>query len=127
MNWDDFNNFGPDEFRCRCGCGVVEMDPVFISVLQEIRDEMAIPLSISSGYRCPKHNSNVSSTGETGPHTTGKAADIAVRGADAWALQRVAAKYPEIRGLGFKQHGGGRFVHLDILTGPSRPAIWSYP
>ena len=43
----------------------------------------------------------------------------------AWALSQ-----EEITGIGFKQHGGGRFIHLDTLTEPEhppRPTVWSYP
>ena len=57
-------------------------------------------MPITSGYRCPLHNSNVSSTGLRGPHVTGKAADIAVMGEDAHRLLRIALADPVITGVG---------------------------
>lgn len=124
MNWSEYPNFGPEEFSCR-HCGELEIDEQLVAILQEIRSQIAKPLTITSGYRCPVHNQNVSSTGASGPHTTGQAADIGIQGADAWALLRIATTFPEIRGIGVNQKGSGRFIHLDTLT-QNRPTIWTY-
>ena len=61
-------NFSSGEMMCSCGCGEDSMDPDFMSILQNIRDEMQRPLRISSGVRCAKRNMQVSSTGKNGPH-----------------------------------------------------------
>ncbi len=113
---------------CGC-CGKSDMDDEFMRVLQSIRDEMQRPLKITSGFRCEKHNSKVSSTGKTGPHTFAKAADILISGADAMRLFAVAQKHG-VSGVGMSQRGdhAKRFVHLDILSpdeGP-RPTVWTY-
>jgi len=127
MNWDDYKNFEADEFRCRCGCGVAAMDPAFVALLQRIRDEVG-PMKITSGYRCPKHNQNVSSTGPSGPHTTGRAADVLVSGSRALHLLRVALSHDDLQGVGVNQRGAhsGRFIHLDNLTEKFRPNVWTY-
>ena len=57
-------NFSSAEMMCSCGCGEDAMDPDFMSILQNIRDEMQRPLRISSGVRCVKRNMEVSSTGK---------------------------------------------------------------
>ena len=87
-------NFSSAEMMCSCGCGEDSMDPDFMSILQNIRDEMQRPLRISSGVRCAKRNMQVSSTGKNGPHvprTTGTmASDILIAGADALRLIDIA-------------------------------------
>ena len=127
MNWDDFANFGPDEFRCQCGCLAVEMDPVFIEALQRIRDE-AGPMQISSGYRCVQHP--VEARKKTpGAHSTGQAADILVSGSRAMDLLRIALTHDDVQGIGINQRGthSGRFIHLDTVTEKfPRQAIWTY-
>ena len=112
---------------CQCGCGKAKMDDDFMRVLDAIREEYGKPMSVSSGYRCPAHNANVSSTGHNGPHTTGLAADIRVSGGDAHRLLELAMKYG-IMGIGVKQNGahGVRFIHLDTIHHGNRPWIWSY-
>lgn len=128
IDWHDYANFNKHEFMCRCGCGRADMDPKFVYTLQFIRDRAGFPLVISSGYRCPDHNQAVSSTGSrTGPHTLGKAADIRVSGEAAYHLVRLAVRQ-QVTGIGIHQTGphARRYIHLDILTGPTRPTIWSY-
>ena len=127
MNWDDFKNFEADEFRCRCGCGAVEMDFGFVHILQRIRDEFG-PMKITSGYRCPKHRIEAAKS-SPGPHSTGKAADILVSGKRALNLLRIALTHDAIQGVGVNQRGphNGRFCHLDIVTEKSpRPNVWTY-
>ena len=120
-DWDKYPNFTRDEFVCRCGCDKVDMDTDFMEWLQFLRTELDHPMTISSGFRCSAHNQAVGGT-ENGPHTTGKAADIAIDGVWADALLELAIKHGA-RGKGIKQHGDGRFLHLDLLT---RKATWSY-
>ena len=85
------------------------------------------PLAVGSGYRCPAHNRKVSSTGPAGPHTTGRAVDLAVSGAAAVLLLGYALNLG-FTGIGVAQKGEARFLHLDDLRAPEypRPAIWSY-
>lgn len=124
MTW---RYFTLDEMRCQC-CGVVRMDAEFMDRLDELRDRLGFPLPISSGYRCPAHNRAVSHTGISGPHTTGKAADLLVDRGRAYALLPVAIELG-FTGIGLQQQGPSRFVHLDRLIEPGyrpRPTIWSY-
>jgi zinc D-Ala-D-Ala carboxypeptidase len=118
-------HFSPEEMACKC-CGCVKIDSEFMDRLEVIRERMAVPLPVNSGYRCPAHNSAVSSTGEDGPHTTGSAADIAISGRDAFDLIGWAYELG-FTGIGVRQHGdhSGRFIHVDLL-GDGRPTVWSY-
>lgn len=119
--------FKIEEFACK-HCGENKIDYVLVEELDELRHQCGFPISISSGYRCPDHNEKVSSTGRTGPHTTGRAADLAVSHQQALTILRLALAM-KFTGIGVNQKGGGRFIHLDNLANAPnqpRPHIWSY-
>ena len=132
MDWSKYAPyFSEHEFTCKCGCGVTLMSPSFMDALTELRKDFNKPMVITSGYRCSAHNSEVSTTGGKGPHTTGKAADIAVSGADALRLLVIALGQGDFTGFGLAQRGDhkSRYIHLDTLTNQesgSRPTIWTY-
>jgi len=126
-------NFSSAEMMCSCGCGEDSMDPDFMTILQNIRDDMNRPLRVSSAVRCAKHNSRVSSTGKDGPHVPRKngtaASDILIAGADALRLIDIARKHG-VSGVGISQRGthSKRFIHLDTISDSHhpRPTMWSY-
>jgi len=124
MNW---KHFTLGEFRCRhCGENKIERD--FIDKLDELRESCGFALVVTSGYRCPEHNANVSSTGLAGPHTTGRAVDFLVSREQALRLMALAI-VQGFTGIGVNQKGAGRFIHLDDLPnapGQPRPTCWSY-
>ena len=119
-------NFSVNEMACRCGCGTSEMDPEFMRMLQELRDQMQGPLLVSSGRRCDHHNDAVSTAKnkKKGVHTLGQDSDILISGERAMLLFEKARKIG-FSGIGLSQRGPhqDRFVHLD--TKP-RKALWSY-
>ena len=119
--------FSDAELTCKCGCAQQKMHDDFMVKVIELRRKCGFPFPVSSAYRCPTHNRKVSSSGLTGAHTTGRAIDIAVQGAQARMLMKVALDMG-FTGIGVQQKGGGRFIHLDDLDakwGP-RPNVWSY-
>ena len=121
------NYFSDDELKCHC-CGVLNFNPNTLRRLNLLRKEYGKPIMIESGYRCPKHNKEVSDTGESGPHTTGQAIDIIVSGGNALTLLVLAVKYG-FTGIGIQQKGQNRFLHFDDLLesyGRPRPWIWTY-
>ncbi len=123
-----WRHFSPAEFTSRGADGPqLRIETAFLDRLEELRRLFGHPMPVSSGYRTPAHNVAVSSTGPTGPHTTGRACDVAVSGALAFALVRLALDCG-FTGIGVRQHGASRFVHLDDLRAPAfpRPRIWSY-
>ena len=119
--WAKFPNFSKEEFECS-HCSKEQMDPEFLADLQELREELGHPIVISSGYRCPEYNNEISSTGFDGPHTTGKAADILISYDTArTALEPIVYLFP---GIGVNQRGapGRRFIHVDSLG----HRLWTY-
>lgn len=121
-DWDQIQNFTEQEFTCKCGCGETKMDLGFVKKLDTIRNDLGFPLVVSSGYRCPDHNDNVSSTGRDGPHTTGKAADLKLNYEQARKFLSEATHW--FNGVGVNQKGTpeARFIHVDDLGF----RVWSY-
>jgi zinc D-Ala-D-Ala carboxypeptidase len=121
-------HFKDHELKCK-HCGENHMKKEFLDCLEDIRRAYGKPMTVSSGYRCPTHNTRVSSTGLSGPHTTGSAIDIAISGKDAYIITRLAMIHG-MRGIGIKQKGAWdkRFIHMDMCEQDniSRPRIWSY-
>ena len=120
-------NFPNHELTCKCGCGMLPAQD-FMAKVQRLREMAGFPMAVSSAARCPKHNSKVSSTGTTGPHTTGRAIDLAVSHDKAHVVLTLAMRMG-FSGIGVQQKGGGRFIHLDDLPnapGQPRPTVWSY-
>lgn len=119
LDWAEYPSFKSAEFRCR-HCGKEQMQPAFMERLQSLRNEFG-PMVITSGWRCPDHPVEKAKA-HPGMHSTGMAADVAVQGADAVRLLRLALGLG-FTGVGVQQKGAGRFIHLDLRA---VPAIWSY-
>ena len=120
-------NFSDAELACKCGCGMLP-DKMFMNRVEMLRAHCGFPFKVTSAARCPEHNARVSKTGRTGPHTTGRAIDIAVRGEQALKVIEHALLL-RFTGIGVQQKGLARFIHVDLLpNGPGcpRPNIWSY-
>jgi len=118
--------------------GYAVMYEPFMRRLVTLREMMGIPLIVTSGYRSRVHHEEIyRKLGKPAPehsaHLYGCAADIAVQGEHAYHLGRIAFALG-FTGIWPKQHGGGRFVHLDYITGAevsqalrdSRPRLGSY-
>lgn len=118
-------HFSKAELSCRCGCGMLPSQS-FMDKIEILRVACGFALPVSSAARCPAHNALVSSTGSTGPHTTGRAIDLSVSRENAYKVLKTAMEMGCFTGIGIKQKGEGRFIHLDDLTGVGRPTIWSY-
>ncbi len=118
-------NFTIEEMRCRLS-GECLINEAFMDKLQLLRDRLNHPMIISSGYRSPKYNDQISGTGLNGPHTIG-AADVVISGELAFTLVKLALEVG-MTGIGVRQHGkySKRMVHLDDLDNELRPRIWTY-
>lgn len=110
------DHFYSTEFDCHgSGCCtqtiVNDMLPVH---LEQIRNHFKAPITITSPYRCPVHNSRPSVGGAPGSrHTKGDACDFVVKG----VAPRIVAQYCEsigILGIGlYETQSDGFFVHID--------------
>lgn len=126
-DWSLYPNFSRENMRCK-HTGKDGMNSSFMARLQRLRTAFGKPMPITSGFRDRTHPIEARK-GTAGPHTTGRAVDVSIRGADALQLIALALQHG-FTGIGLKQHGNSRFVHLDDLeatpTQP-RPTVWTYP
>lgn len=69
--------FKDSEFACKCGCGlgIEDMQPKLLNFLYHMRDDLGVPLSITSAVRCAKHNKAVGGASDSA-HLRGWALDI---------------------------------------------------
>ncbi len=122
MNWEAYPNFTEAEFRCRV-TGECVMASDYMEMLQRLRTVFGLPMIITDGYRGRKHPRR------TAAHRLGKASDIAVSGEPVFRLLRLAVIHG-FTGIGLKQHGKKRFIHLDTLSADEakglRPRVWTY-
>lgn len=113
-------NFKKSEFSCKCSCGFSDIDYNLVVKLQRVRDEIGIPLKITSGCRCPSHNESVG--GENfSSHISGFAADISCTDSfKRMTLLPVLCR--EFRRVGVD----GIFIHVDIDPTKTQDVLWTY-
>lgn len=115
-------HFSLDEFRCKCGCNQVIVAPPLIDALETIREFTGIPIQITSGYRCAKHNAAVGGESPNSAHLTGEAADFFVAGSiDRFKFLEAIAFYGPTR-FGI----GSDFIHIDVSKTLPQEVCWVY-
>lgn len=111
-------NFNLNEFNSKCGRpmpenikkNIIEL----IHNLQVIRDEVKVPISITSGYRSPEHNAKVKGAKDS-QHVKGTAVDFKVKGLKPKEVALIVERL--IKEGKIKQGGIGIYpswVHYDI-------------
>ena len=118
--------FTPEELMCS-HCKASGMDQQFMEKIVDLRERLAFPFPVTSGYRCPEHPIEARKS-SAGAHSTGMAIDIKVSGKQAYRLVQ-AALDTGFTGIGINQKGDNRFIHLDTIENSSarpRPWVWSY-
>lgn len=111
-------NFNLNEFNSKCGRempenikkNIIEM----IHNLQVIRDEVKVPITITSGYRSPEHNAKVKGAKDS-QHVKGTAVDFKVQGLTPKQVALIVERL--IKEGKIKQGGIGIYpswVHYDI-------------
>lgn len=109
-------HFDLSEFACKCGCGGERAPEIaanlkrVAAMLEKIRAALGNkPITVTSGYRCTKHNARVGGKPQS-LHLTGRAADIQVADLSPAEVQDKAEDVPEAKGIG--KHP--KFTHLDV-------------
>lgn len=95
------------------------------NVLDQAREKLGMPITVNSGYRCPKHNAEVGGVANS-QHMKGEAADIAPAGfgfqdsgfkEELKRLGRIIVEganfdqliiYPTFLHVSYKRHGNNR-------------------
>jgi uncharacterized protein YcbK (DUF882 family) len=115
-------NFHAREFECRCGkCKPQLIALELVARLQVLRDWVGLPFTVTSGFRCPAHQTALSKSGletakSTSTHELGDAADIALMEPDVW-VQDAARVFSAI-GI------ASNFMHVDLRRDKRRR--WGY-
>lgn len=127
FNWT-WPHFRPEEMADR-DSGELVVVPAFMDWLEGLRHVFGKPMVITSGYRTPAHQWEITGRRE-GAHVDGMAVDVLINGADAFRLEKLAFAM-DVMGVGRQQKGPHekRYVHLDRWTKAPpglRPRVWSY-
>lgn len=122
-----YQYFSDDELRCS-HTGKLGMNDDFMEKIVAIREAWGKPMYVTSAFRDETHPIE-SKKEKPGAHTTGRAIDLHVTGADVIELM-VLAKAHGITRFGVQQKGPAlsRFIHLDDLTESDGfpVTMWSY-
>lgn len=113
--WEQIPHFDRAEFRCKCGgkyCGGFPAEPkaALVRSAQRLRDHFGVPVLISSGVRCQKHNAAVGGVSDS-RHLTGRAVDLCVSGVPAQQTLAFAQSLPQIR---YAYAIDASYIHMDI-------------
>ena len=100
--------FSSKEFKCHC-CNFFIIDSALIEGLEELRKGLGQPVFVSSGYRCPRHNTAVGGA-KNSYHMKGMAADIYVHNVSVEDLYQRAQDIELFNGFGLYDN----FIHLDV-------------
>jgi hypothetical protein len=130
-------NFNRWEFSCKCGCGFNRIDPELVNQIQRLRDLLwvytgkEIPITVTSGCRCPDHNAAVGGT-RNSFHTLKLAVDIIFKRIPVMFAGRIAylanqLDLMKVGGIGV--YPDRNFLHLDIRpqnisTKGTSPTTW---
>lgn len=119
--------FSTSEFSCQCkndDCKEQKISIEFINSLTDLRKALGQPLTITSGFRCKKHQEALRSSGvntvvaKTSTHELGEAADVKAKNTEIEDFLIEAAKH-------FKSIGiAHTFLHLDNRRDKVRR--WNY-
>lgn len=122
MSWIYFSYDRDIKLACPC-CGTQGMTNEFMHFVDIIRDNVGLPFTVTSGYRCPDYNATMS---RSICHTTGKAIDIHTP-----SSQHRYLILRELMNQGVKRIGIGKdFIHFDECSkryeGLTEEVIWTY-
>lgn len=113
--WDEIKYFTREEFKCKCGgkyCNGYPAEPeeLLVRAAVKVREHFGVPVTISSGLRCPTHNANNKGVYNS-RHLSGKAMDFSVRGFNATSVLPYVQSLSEIR---YAYAIDSNWVHMDI-------------
>jgi uncharacterized protein YcbK (DUF882 family) len=89
-----------------------------MSGLQQLRDQVKVPIIITSGYRCTEYNKKIKGA-RNSYHLSGDAADIVITGMNVLEMYKAASEIPVFNRGGIGLYDGG-FIHLDARTTKAR-------
>lgn len=117
--WDEIEYFDRSEFKCKCGgkyCNgyPAEPDERMVRIVDQLRKNLGVPITIVSGLRCKTWNA-IRGGVSNSQHMYGEAADIYAKGV---SQSRVEAELDKIGGVRYHYPiTGSSNVHFDVPEG----------
>lgn len=117
--WDEIEYFERSEFKCKCGGKYCkgypnEPDERMVRIVNQLRKNLGVPITIVSGLRCKTWNAIQNGHAQS-QHMYGEAADIYVRGV---SQSRVEAELDKIGGVRYHYAiKDSSNVHFDVPKG----------
>ena len=114
--WDEIEYFDRSEFKCKCGGKYCkgyphEPDERMVRIVNQLRKNLGVPITIVSGLRCKTWNAIQNGHAQS-QHMYGEAADIYAKGV---SQSRVEAELDKIGGVRYHYAiKGSSNVHFDI-------------
>ena len=121
--------FKRSEFECKCGCGQAGVDYELIFMPEIMRAELealfnaAVVVEVTSGNRCPKHNSETPGAFVNSYHPKGMAGDFKFRFRNTGKYIDSKLLYDLACRLFPNKYGIGQYsnrIHLDCRKGKGR-------
>ncbi len=121
-------NFTLSEFSCKCAyhdCNVTLVSQKLVASLQSLRDVIKEPLTITSAYRCERHNLEVGGV-KRSQHSEGLAADVRTKSRrNMDHLLHLAYGLADLGGLGIYRVGGKiARLHIDFRPKKNKLTEW---
>lgn len=105
-------NFKVKEFMCHDACDKVLIDIDLVSKLQDLRDYLGKPVTITSGYRTESYNKQCGGA-DNSYHLKGQAVDIYCSGVKPIVIA-LWAEFNGLGGIGLYLDRTQEFVHIDM-------------
>lgn len=113
-DWKNIKNFKKSEFTCKCGCGLNLEYYEVVKIADDIRNEWHLPVIVTSGTRCQKHNKEVGGVANS-RHLKGKAIDFYINGVSSKQLIETIKRYMSKKGIRYTYRINNSCCHMDIL------------
>jgi uncharacterized protein YcbK (DUF882 family) len=115
-------HFLQSEFVCKCGCGLDTPDAKLIDALNELRDLVGRPITITGPLRCNEHNAATPGASPDSRHTTPycDAVDIRIKGMSVSQMARAALMIPA-----FASGGIGLYINRIHVDTRGYSARWT--
>lgn len=113
--------FNDDEFACKCGCGLNNLNPELRRRLEKAREEAGVPFTITSACRCAAHNKKVGGVSNSA-HLVGQAADIVTLPERRLAIVRALTNNFDRVIINFEKN----FTHVDVDSSKPHPILGTY-
>ena len=104
-------NFKVKEFACRDGSDKILVDIDLVAKLQDLRDYLGKPVTITSGYRTESYNDSCGGA-KSSYHLKGQAVDIYCDGVKPIVIA-LWAEFNGLGGVGIYLNRDREFVHID--------------